>query len=274
MANFYDALYDPSGTDYGNFGGNATPELTQRERRILSEVKGLIAEYNLPEDAKILEIGASVGFNHSCHPNYLGIEYSQTAVNIAKHRFGNKVPVIAGDATNLPIDSDSVDFIFSFATLEHIPRIDAALDEIDRVLAPGGLAYLAPAWNCRPWTVSKIEYLPYSELRFMQVLGRWLIPLREWMVVRFLVAFPYRIFDELFFRRLNGVRYRELNPDPDLINRFGHESDDDAFVSIDAHAAMMKFRRLGFEILSHNTFVKRIFCRGDPILIQKTGKHA
>lgn len=69
-----------------------------------------------------------------------------------------------GDARDLPVPSGSVDFLFSFATLEHVPRVEEAFAEIDRVLAPNGLSLLCPAWNCRPWTVKKLQQRKYCEL--------------------------------------------------------------------------------------------------------------
>ncbi|MEA5536743.1 class I SAM-dependent methyltransferase [Crocosphaera sp. XPORK-15E] len=52
------------------------------------------------------------------------------------------------DATKTGLESESVDFVFGRAVLEHIDHIDCLRDEIFRILKPGGRFYLdgAPMW--------------------------------------------------------------------------------------------------------------------------------
>jgi SAM-dependent methyltransferase len=53
----------------------------------------------------------------------------------------------AGDATAMPFADGSFDVIIAAEVLEHIPADQAALREIARVLAPGGIAAVTvPAW--------------------------------------------------------------------------------------------------------------------------------
>jgi SAM-dependent methyltransferase len=47
------------------------------------------------------------------------------------------------DATKMTFPDDSFDFIYSFSVFEHIDRPQAAMDEIARVLRPGGVCYLS-----------------------------------------------------------------------------------------------------------------------------------
>jgi SAM-dependent methyltransferase len=55
--------------------------------------------------------------------------------------------VVNGDATRLPFAADSFDRIIASEVMEHIPDDLAALDELARVLKPGGvLAVTIPAW--------------------------------------------------------------------------------------------------------------------------------
>jgi SAM-dependent methyltransferase len=60
---------------------------------------------------------------------------------------GARAVALAGDATALPLPDASVDVVIAAEVLEHIPADQAALDEIARVLRPGGtLAVTVPAW--------------------------------------------------------------------------------------------------------------------------------
>ena len=52
-----------------------------------------------------------------------------------------------GDALRLPFPDDTFDRIIASEVLEHVPDDQAALDELFRVLKPGGtLAVTVPAW--------------------------------------------------------------------------------------------------------------------------------
>jgi ubiquinone/menaquinone biosynthesis C-methylase UbiE len=53
-------------------------------------------------------------------------------------------------ATQLPFNDNEFDAIWTIYTLEHIPGFEKALTEIRRFIKPGGLLFLAPAWQCCP----------------------------------------------------------------------------------------------------------------------------
>ena len=50
-----------------------------------------------------------------------------------------------GGAENIPVDNNSQDIVFMFKSLHHVPEdlLDKALQEINRVLVPGGKAYIS-----------------------------------------------------------------------------------------------------------------------------------
>jgi SAM-dependent methyltransferase len=54
---------------------------------------------------------------------------------------------VAGDATAMPFGDGSFDRVIAAEVLEHIPRDQQAMNEIARVLRPGGIAAVTvPAW--------------------------------------------------------------------------------------------------------------------------------
>lgn len=70
-------------------------------------------------------------------------------------RFGH--PVVQGSVFNLPIPNEAFPCVVCSQVIEHIPR-DGVLDEIDRVLEPGGLLILGtPDYAKWQWVV--IEWL-------------------------------------------------------------------------------------------------------------------
>ena len=131
---FYEQVYD-----YGhpiNYGGDED-SFEERNRPLRSVLNKWMAHFQIFDEATVVEIGCGMGYLHVCHPNWHGIEYSSTAVKRAKKDFG-RLNIVQGDARCLPLESGSVDFLFSFAALEHVPEVELAFYEIGRVLKPGG----------------------------------------------------------------------------------------------------------------------------------------
>lgn len=224
-------------------------------------------------DASILEIGCGMAYLSDIHPGWHGAEYSKTAVERVKQAKGKDVKIVEADAQNLLFQDGLFDGVFTWATLEHVPDPNRAFVEIDRVLRSDGYGLIAPAWNCRSWTVKKLEDRPWYELTWIERFEKVLIPFRELLIVRALVALPRRLWSELMML-LGGpqpLRYRVLVPRWDLIEQYGHVSDDDAVASIDPHAAICFFKSRGYEVLSHRTLLSRLVVRHEPVVIRKRG---
>ncbi len=62
-----------------------------------------------------------------------------------------RVSFLRTSAECIGIRDDTYDLVYSYATLEHVPDIDAAFSELARVTRPGGIIYTlaAPLWNSR-----------------------------------------------------------------------------------------------------------------------------
>jgi SAM-dependent methyltransferase len=266
---FYTDAYRVEGHNYGEVGAGSPSGSRAAEQLVLLD--RYMREVDLRPTASVLEVGCGVGHLHGCHPGWHGIEYSSTAVDLARRMYGPDLPITEGDARQLPCASGSVDFLFSFAALEHVPDVHLAFEEIARVLRPGGWALLSPAWNCRSWTVKKLQQRPYSELGLAEKIGKLLIPLRDHVLYRGAMAFPRRLARELRLSSGQSVPldYRRLEPDLTLWDRYPHISDDDAFVSIDAHSALVHLASRGWKSSSHPTFWRRLTCGGIEILVQK-----
>jgi SAM-dependent methyltransferase len=104
-------------------------------------------------DLKILDIGSGTGavprdfgrFGWIC-----ATDRSVEALRFARSR--GVAAVACCDALSVPIASNSVDLVLAFDILEHVEDDAGALDELTRVLKPGGAAAIhVPAWP-RLWS--------------------------------------------------------------------------------------------------------------------------
>ena len=182
----------------------------------LDLVKHYLADLRIADDATVVEVGCGLGHLHLAHPNWQGFEYADSAVALAKKIYGPTLNIVEADGRDLPLKSNSVDFLFSFDALEHIPEVERAFGEIVRTIKPGGAGYLHPAWNCRSWQVKKLEVRPYSELTLSARIGKFLIPLRDNVLFRLVCNLPGRVMRELrllFGDKAIPLDYRPLEPD-------------------------------------------------------------
>jgi SAM-dependent methyltransferase len=96
----------------------------------------------------VLEIGVGMGADHvewaKAAPRSLtGIDLTQRAVEHTRRRlalYGLESDVRQGDAENLPFADASFDIVYSWGVLHHSPDTPRAVDEVWRVLRPGGRA--------------------------------------------------------------------------------------------------------------------------------------
>ncbi len=94
---------------------------------------------------KILDIGCGNGLllyqYRNLFQKLIGLEYSEHRLEQAKMNLGDlNFHPYKGSAEDMEmIDSNSIDQIITADTIEHIPDVFVAIDEMYRVLKPGGL---------------------------------------------------------------------------------------------------------------------------------------
>ncbi|GGF64461.1 methyltransferase [Terasakiella brassicae] len=104
-----------------------------------------ISRLNLPETAKILDIGTSTGTNLRMlvdmgFSNIQGLDFSEHAIAFC-HAKG--LPAVTkGDICAVPFENDSFDLVVATDILEHVDDDKTALKEIYRILKPGGHALI------------------------------------------------------------------------------------------------------------------------------------
>jgi len=94
----------------------------------------------------VLEIGAGCGYLAEClktiTPSVIGVDIDPIAVMKSCKDYLQIM-----DAQDLKFADSSFDIVVSAHTIEHIPDIQKAFSEIERVLRPGGFAALIYPWE-------------------------------------------------------------------------------------------------------------------------------
>jgi len=98
---------------------------------------------------RVLDVACGEGYGsaalarHAAHVT--GIDVSEAAIAHAKSAYPGvaNLEFLAASCTSLPLPDATVDTVVSFETIEHIHGQEAFLDEVARVLAPGGVFVLS-----------------------------------------------------------------------------------------------------------------------------------
>ena len=121
------------------------------------ELETAIAEMPSPSEQDstitILELGAGTGWQAK---ELTERGYQVIALDLPDSAYKEQrvFPITEYDGVTLPAEDASIHVVFSSNVLEHVAEIDGFLDEIHRVLIPGGLAiHTLPTSSCRFWSL-------------------------------------------------------------------------------------------------------------------------
>lgn len=97
---------------------------------------------------RVLDIASGSGYGSDMlaetAASVVGVDVSPEAVEYARTTFvRDNLEYRVGDAVAIPLEDDSVDVVVTFETIEHIEDYRAFIAEIDRVLAPDGIAIIS-----------------------------------------------------------------------------------------------------------------------------------
>jgi ubiquinone/menaquinone biosynthesis C-methylase UbiE len=133
---------------YDDFAGWYENERHLPYHRMLDDLEvELVERYATGKD--VLEVGCGTGLILHRTARFarhaLGVDLSGGMLQKAQQR---GLRVIQASATALPLPAASVDVVYSFKVLAHIPDIQGALREMARVVRPGGWV-IAEFYNAR-----------------------------------------------------------------------------------------------------------------------------
>lgn len=102
-------------------------------------------------------------------------------------------PTVVADVADLPFEDGSADVVLAMHMLYHVPDIAAALDELQRVLAPGGVLFVSTIASD-----DKYEYEPIWQAAAKAVLGTELRLARSVIIDRFSLEIAESMMSERF----------------------------------------------------------------------------
>lgn len=121
--------------------------------------------------SKILEIGCGIGLDSfqiaRLGTHLTAIDLTQVGVETARERFIKakiSARFLVADACNLPFPDNHFDCVYSFGVLHHTANTDKSIDEVFRVLGPGGEARIM-LYNRHSLNemVHRITRIPFEE---------------------------------------------------------------------------------------------------------------
>ena len=94
-------------------------------------------------DLTVLDLGSGTGFFTdllaSSYKQVIGLDISNKMLNFAKENRNKNIHWLEADAHKIPLQDNSIDFIYSNLVIQWFDPLDKAIKEIFRVLKPGGL---------------------------------------------------------------------------------------------------------------------------------------
>jgi SAM-dependent methyltransferase len=99
--------------------------------------------------SRVLELGFGMGSDHISlareGANLFGVDLTPRSARITRERFaleGREARVTTADGERLPFADDTFDFVYSFGVIHMSNRTDQVVEEVRRVLRPGGRCWI------------------------------------------------------------------------------------------------------------------------------------
>ena len=143
---------DPCGSNYSDkefMSREFFEEVEKHRYRTHPWILEAIKKFNI-RNKKVLEIGFGMGTDHLSLAKQGGIMHGLDLTprnsEVTSRRFnlyGEKSEFTIGDAEYLPYKDHSFDFVYSFGVIHHSPDTQKIINEIHRILKPGGKCWVS-----------------------------------------------------------------------------------------------------------------------------------
>lgn len=120
---------------------------------------------------RVLDFGAGIGNSvpyvrkHFASAQLTCLDLSQRSLDVAQKRFDGLAEFVRFDGASIPFPSDHFDIAFAMCVFHHISHADhiALLQELRRVIKPGGKLFIFEHNPFNPLTVRVVNSCPFDE---------------------------------------------------------------------------------------------------------------
>jgi SAM-dependent methyltransferase len=135
-----------TGSDLEPTGERLVPDRQQGELVLAEHLARYRLAAQLAPGRRVLDAACGEGYGLALMAaagpkTATGVDVDAATVEHVRQRHG--VDARQADVRELPFEDDAFDLVVSFETIEHVPEPERALDELARVLAPGGLLLIS-----------------------------------------------------------------------------------------------------------------------------------
>jgi ubiquinone/menaquinone biosynthesis C-methylase UbiE len=118
--------------------------------RVLPMIKDALRRFAVGPQEQVIDLGCGTGVLLGCLLDHLDEDGTVTAVDIsermiekAKAKYqDDRVRFLVADAAQIPVPDSSADRVLCFSAWPHFPDPDAVIQELLRVLKPGGRLHI------------------------------------------------------------------------------------------------------------------------------------
>jgi ubiquinone/menaquinone biosynthesis C-methylase UbiE len=225
-------------------------------RQTVVSLQRWIADLGLSR-GRVLEIGTAHGMLQDLVPNYIGSDITVRAGD-QTHK-----PFCACSGTELPFADNSFDAVWSIWVLEHVEQPERMLDEIRRVVKPGGSVFICAAFAVDSWISQGLHKRPFTDLTLRQRLTKVTIPVRSSNLYKIATTLPLRLGELLAYlgrRKPTRLCYRTLQPN------YEHfwDNDADAVASLDSYNLALYFLSRGDRPYFSDGMARSLLRRSQP----------
>ncbi len=155
---------------------------------------------------RVLDVGCGAMPYANLFEDYCGLEYDLV-------RYADARPHVAGSALELPVRDASVDTVFSSQVLEHVPEPWRMVEEMARVLKPGGYLLLSAPhiWGLHEVPHDYFRFTCYGLQHLAERAGLEVVEVRPmagyWVTAGVRFCYYLRRFQRRFIGPLMGPVY-------------------------------------------------------------------